>query len=649
MSTRANNTAEPTENVPVTKMLLIGCEPTSGAFLEQTVSLQVGNHDEWLIVCIPPRAWARTERMRQYEQNIRLALRSGARVIRLDDMNMVHAISDLMTKYQVKRLLYSNFMLPILPGFTTRKGLISRLKKLHPGMETVKKTMKNSVKSSSPENIEVSAKPKEYLLAAIAVTITAAICFPIKHLIGYQTVGLILLILTAILSLFLGRGAVFLTAILNFVIWNFLFIPPILTFHIANIHDIILLFAYLAVALSGGSLITRLRKNQAALELSRQNITLLYSLLESLNNANSIRDVVSKVRMQLERNFNADAIVYLKEKSGLLLEKRSFGNAEFFSESEFDYAGRVFSLKESETTRQFGDKQNVQYFPLVAQSGALGVIGIVTDAGHSIVNERLIFLKSFITQISSALEREISIDKAKESQVYQESQKLFQTVLNSVSHELRTPVAIISSAVSNLMDEKIASDHTNRTKICHELESSAVRLNQLVENIIDMSKIDSGYLSLDLQSYDVAELIGVVINHMKDELAGHDVTINIPDPLPAVLIDINWMKQAIVNILHNAVNYASIGTEIVVTASNNGTFDQICISDQGPGVPASSIEHLFDKFYRVPGSKSGGTGLGLTIAKALIEAHHGTISIANNPSRGLTVTIQLPISPADGK
>jgi two-component system sensor histidine kinase KdpD len=119
------------------------------------------------------------------------------------------------------------------------------------------------------------------MLAILAVTVTAAICFLVNDFIGYQTVGLIFLILTALLSLFLGRGPVLLTALLNFMVWNFFFIPPILTFHIDNLHDIIVLFANLAVAVTGGTLINRLRKNQADLEMSKKNITLLYSLLES--------------------------------------------------------------------------------------------------------------------------------------------------------------------------------------------------------------------------------------------------------------------------------------------------------------------------------------------------------------------------------
>lgn len=242
------------------------------------------------------------------------------------------------------------------------------------------------------------------------------------------------------------------------------------------------------------------------------------------------------------------------------------------------------------------------------------------------------------------MEREIAIDKAKETQVYEESQKLFQTVLNSVSHELRTPVSVISSAAANLMDEKTSSDPENRRNICRELESSATRLNQITENILDMSKIESGYLSLDLQSYDVSDLIGVVAHQMKEDLTHHALRLMLSEPLPSIRIDINWMKQAIQNILRNAIYYTPAGSEIIISASASGNSVSLHIDDNGPGVPKYALPYLFDKFYRVPGSRSGGTGLGLTISKALIEAHGGTINAVNRPGKGLSVIINIPIA-----
>lgn len=491
-------------------------------------------------------------------------------------------------------------------------------------------TKKNNLKNFSL----FSSSLKEYMISFGCIVVTGLFCFPFKEAIGYQTVGLIFLMTVALLSLFIGRGPVLFAALLNFILWNYFFIPPLFTFHVYSIHDIITLFANFLVALVSGILITRIRKNQNNLKKSRERITILNSLLESLNNANSIKDVVKKAREELIKHFNADAVVFLKEKESNELASRVFGSPELIDQSEFVKARKVFETN-------FPIDSKLHYFPLVAPHGIIGVIGISDwDLGHD--DDKISMLKSFISQITSALDREINIDIAKEKQVYQESQKLFQTVLNSVSHELRTPISVITTAVSNLNDESTSENKEIRKQICNELNLSASRLNLLVENILDMSKLESGYVKLNLQPTYIADLTGIVLNEMKTELLKHKIKINIDENLPVILIDVNWLRQAVINIIHNSIIYSPENTEISIDAHlENDSFLALEISDNGPGVPELALPHLFEKFYRVEGSKSGGVGLGLAITKAIVEAHHGEITARNKISGGLQIRIVL--------
>jgi two-component system sensor histidine kinase KdpD len=148
---------------------------------------------------------------------------------------------------------------------------------------------------------------------------------------------------------------------------------------------------------------------------------------------------------------------------------------------------------------------------------------------------------------------------------------------------------------------------------------------------------------LNLQSCDLSDLTGVVLNQIKEQLKDHKVNVEIPENIPLLKLDINWMKQALLNIVYNALNYTPENSQILLSVTLLSENVLITISDNGPGVPDSSIAQLFDKFYRVPGSKSGGTGLGLTISKAIIEAHNGTVKAKNLTSGGLSILIQLPI------
>jgi two-component system sensor histidine kinase KdpD len=251
-------------------------------------------------------------------------------------------------------------------------------------------------------------------------------------------------------------------------------------------------------------------------------------------------------------------------------------------------------------------------------------------------------LHSFIDRITAALDREINIDLSKKSQIYDESERLFHIVLNTISHELRTPISIISAAVSNLNDEKTRKNVDLKNQIFEELNQASSRLNSLVENFLAMSRIESGYLKLHCQQWDVGDLIGIMCNQLKENLHNHKVKVSVEENLPSVSIDVNWFRQALVNVLHNAVTYSPPQSEIGIYAgwTNDGKVF-IEISDRGGGVPEDGLHKIFDKFYRLPGSKSGGMGLGLAISKAIVEAHNGNIMANNRKDGGLSVSILL--------
>jgi two-component system sensor histidine kinase KdpD len=480
---------------------------------------------------------------------------------------------------------------------------------------------------------------KDYLIALIVVILVVAACFPAASLIGYQAVGLIFLVVISLLSLILGRGAVFFAALLSSAVWNYFFIPPVFTFHVHRVHDVIFLFANLMVGLVGATFITRIRKSQLDLLRSRERLRALNTFLESLNNAISIKDVVRRSRESFKHHLNADIVIFLKEIDGNTLAGRAFGNATLYGEETFTLAARMFAGPHESTDG---------FYPLKDPRGIFGVIGIRFDHDLAPNDETLSLMRSFIAQVTSALEREISVDLAKVREISQESDKLFDTVLNSVSHELRTPIAIISAAVSNLQDPLTSEVPGARVQITGELESAAKRLNFLVENILDMSRIESGRMKLNLRMCDPEDLVGMALHILEPELENHPPAVELQEDLPPVSGDISLLVQALVNVIHNALVYTPPGTPVTISigSATPGRI-AITIADRGPGVPTSALVKLFDKFYRVPGSHSGGTGLGLTITRAIIEAHAGSIKAFNQPEGGLAITIELPASASE--
>lgn len=319
-------------------------------------------------------------------------------------------------------------------------------------------------------------KPVGYLAALFVTAAIGLLCYPFREAIGYQTVGFLFLMSISVLSVFIDRGPVLIAAVLNFIVWNFFFIPPVLTFHISRLHDLIALFAYLGVALSSGSLITRIRKNQMVMAKSQGRIRIINALLGSLNNASSIKEVVQKTQEVMKKQFGAEIIVFLKEKEGPDLSRKAFGNTGLFSEEEFDMALPVYLNIPVVLS-------GLQYYPLSVHGVNIGVVGIQFSELRHQDEETLLLVRSFVAQLASALDREIKIDVAKERQINLESQKRFQNVLNSVLLELRTPIEIIQSATSILENESGAENKVTTAQVSAKLKTAEEKLNILVGNI----------------------------------------------------------------------------------------------------------------------------------------------------------------------
>ncbi len=629
-------------------MVAVGPSPSSEKLIRWTRRMAFNLGAQWFAVSIDLDKNLSVKKQKLLSTHLELAKELGAKIIHSMESDIVEGLLRIALENNVSQIVIGKTNEHPLKNFITGGSLVDRLIKKSEQIDiyVIKADHDIDHKESRRFSLPHTLRMKEYLISFLTMGVVALICFPWTDLMGYQTVGLIFLLVVAGLSLILGRGPVLFAALLNFIIWNYFFIPPLFTFQIRNIHDAITLFANFFIAIVGGTLINRIRRNQGVLKKSQENISVLYSFLESLNQAASIKEVVYQTRYELKKYFQADAIVYLQEKETPHLSAQGFGNMDLYSEKEFAVANWVF--ENSEPAGKFTNtlpESKLEYFPLPAPRGIIGVIGIRFDRDYQLAPDRVILLKSFITQITSSLDREITIDLVKKNMLNRESEKLFQTILNTVSHELRTPIAIISSSVSNLNDERITANPEIRNRICAELNTAYLRLNHLVENILDMSRIESGYLKLNLQHCDISDLIGIAFQELKNELKDHQIKIDLEENLPLIKADINLLKQAIINILHNSAMYTPGSSEISIHAGLF-THDKIFIQldDRGPGVPEETLTHLFDKFYRIPGTKSGGTGLGLAISKTIIEIHHGKILAQNRPEGGLRMTILLNIN-----
>ena len=282
-----------------------------------------------------------------------------------------------------------------------------------------------------------------------------------------------------------------------------------------------------------------------------------------------------------------------------------------------------------------------QFFPITTPRDKFAVLGLKYKTQSAPLVDQETLLLNFITQISSAYERELSEEKAKQFLLLSESEKLYQTLLNSISHELRTPISIITGAASTISDSEIKLNPKAMDELTQEIQLAANRLNRLVENLLDMTRLESGLMKLNLDWCDINDLISVVLNQLQGELTDHRVVVEAAPDLPLIKLDFVLMSQALINIIQNSIVYTPDNSIIKIKLLQKGNNLIITIEDNGPGIPVNTLPHIFDKFYRVPGTKAGGTGLGLSISKGFIEAHGGKLNAENVKTGGARFNILL--------
>ncbi len=225
------------------------------------------------------------------------------------------------------------------------------------------------------------------------------------------------------------------------------------------------------------------------------------------------------------------------------------------------------------------------------------------------------------------------------------NEQLRRNLIADVAHELRTPLSNIKGYLEAIRDGVMEPDDTT----IRSLNEEAALLSQLVNELQELSLAEAGELKLVYQAEDIIELVKQAIDpwQPQSKIKGISLYLNLPDSLPLVNIDWQRINQVMHNLLENAVAHTSKGGSITVAAIRQGDWVEVSVSDTGEGIPAADLPNIFERFYRVDRSRAratGGSGLGLTIAKRLVEAHGGKITVSSQLGKGSRFSFTVPIA-----
>lgn len=485
-----------------------------------------------------------------------------------------------------------------------------------------------------------------FILAVIITVGTALLCKPLANTQNYHVVSYILLFVVSILATFMGTGPVLLASSLGAVLWNFFFIPPQYTFNIEKTEDILIFGLFFIIALVNGVLTTRVRNQEKLVRDREKRTNALFQLTKELSKASGTEEVLTVAIHEIKKYFQFESFFILQNGENMLLKSGRLQKEKKLTQAEYNVAEWVF--KNTQKAGAFTENRmgiDFTFYPLQGIRINPGVVAVKSD--KELTGDQKSYLDTFLTQISNALEREFLGELAQRVRFLDESDRLYKTLFNSISHELRIPVATIMGASDSMLNSIDSAGI--QAELCNEIFAASLRLNRLIENLLNISRLESGHISARLDWYDMNDLVNKIVDDLKDELKPFTLRVAVPDDMPLIKIDFGLMEQVLYNLLLNATQYAPPASEIGLLASYSEGVLVIRVTDNGPGFPENEIKNVFKKFFRIDSSKTGGLGLGLSIARGFVEAHGGNISVENREKKGAIFTIQIPTEIPDIK
>ncbi len=623
-------------------LVAVGPSPFSTQLVRRTRRMSEAAGVPWVAVHVESSQPLPPEGQRLLDKNLALARELGAEVVITHDDDVAAALVRVALEYNATQIVVGKPRGSRWEEFWRGGSLVDRLARkggdidicMVPGEQTKRARLRllRGLRWSSP---------REYALALAVIAAITVGGFLLKDLITYRSIGLLYLLAVIGLSLRIGRWPNLLAGFLAAIAWDYFFIPPIFTFTIGSLEDRMLFVATIAVSLVAGQLTSRIRAQSRNERLREERATALFHLSRALGAAKTLDDAVFAALRQVDDLFGAEsALAYVDENSHTLVPH--FASSYPLEGKEQGVAD--WSFHNRRAAGRFTDTlpgSEGYYVPLLSEDKAVGVLGVRPKEPLTLAQRDL--LEAFARQLALIIERDHLRSAGERERILVESEKLHHTLLESVSHELRTPLAVITGVSENLPKADVAL----RENLLGELRTAVRRLNRLVGNLLDQTRLESGALKPLLDWCDVHDLVNAAVEATRDALAGHPLTLVIPENQPPVRADFALTEQALVNLLLNAAHHTPAGTSVSVNVGLESDGQQVffAVADRGPGFPPSAREHFFKKFVRGESARAGGLGLGLSIVQGFIAAQGGEVTIGDNPGGGARITLHLPHVP----
>ena len=494
------------------------------------------------------------------------------------------------------------------------------------------------------------------LLLTIGILAAATVIGLVFLRLGFANANIIMVYLLGVLltSAFTsGYTCGVLSAILSVILFNYFLTEPRLSLAAYGSKYPITFAVMFAAALLTGTLAAKLKAHAQLSARDAYRTKLLFDMNRQLQKAETPDEVYQMTATQIQKLMQRDILIYPVQ-SGVLPQGIIYpadGSRPYSvpdTDREQDVIRWVWqNRKRAGATTQNFPKAKRLYLAIRTGQQIYGVVGIPMEKQTQPDAFTSSVLFSILGECALALESLRNAEEKEKAAVLAKNEQLRANLLRSISHDLRTPLTSISGNADTLLHSYNVLDEQTRKQIFTDIYDDAQWLTGLVENLLSITKIADGSVKLRLSDQVVDDIVSEALRHIDRRSAEHHITVDCGDEPLLVRVDAGLIVQVLINLVNNAVKYTPAGSNIRITAIPRENMAEICVSDNGPGIPDELKERVFEMFFtggNPIGDSRRSLGLGLTLCQAIIHAHNGEMTLKDNSPHGCIFSFTVPLS-----
>jgi two-component system, OmpR family, sensor histidine kinase KdpD len=443
------------------------------------------------------------------------------------------------------------------------------------------------------------------------------------------TVALALLLAVLAVSTLWGLWQAVFVAVIATLAFNYFILPPIGTFAIADPQNWVALFAFLITAITASELSERAGREARNANERRREIERLYGFSQQLLSSDNTAELLNVIPRYIVDCFGVrNAAIFLTSRTDIYRSSPEVDGLEPHDLQLACLRGQA----------RIDNEKYLAFMPLTMGMRVVGSMGV----SRSLLSRQT--LDAMASLIAIAVERAGAIEKLSRAEAARESEQMRSLVLDSVTHEFRTPLTAIKASVTSLISLPDLSS-PEKEELLTVINEESDRLNRLIGEAAEMAQLDAGKVELRLESAAIGDVVNAALEELKQTLSSHPVEVRIPAGLSQPRMDSDRIREVIVHLLENAAKYSAPNTAIRITAEEKKGILTTSIADRGPGIDDFEQALVFEKFYRGQNQRVRvhGTGMGLAICKAIVEAHGGGIGLTSQLGNGSVFYFSLPV------